>query len=74
VPTKKEKQPLSVTHPGLAKEADGWDPSQFTSGSNKKFGWICEIGHRWEAVIASRADLSRNCPYCSNKKILNGFI
>jgi hypothetical protein len=73
VPTKKEKQPLSVTHPELAKEADGWDPSQVTSGSNKKFGWICKVGHRWEAVIASRADLSRNCPYCSNKKILSGF-
>jgi len=27
VPTKKEKLPLSVTHPELAKEADGWDPS-----------------------------------------------
>ena len=71
--TKKEKQPLSVTHPELAKEADGWDPSAFTSGSNKKFGWICKSGHRWEAVIASRADSNRNCPYCSNKKILSGF-
>lgn len=30
VPTKTEKQPLSVTHPELAKEAVGWDPSKFT--------------------------------------------
>ena len=28
VPTKKEKQALSATHPDLAKEADGWDPSK----------------------------------------------
>lgn len=27
MPGKKEKQPLSVTHPELAMEADGWDPS-----------------------------------------------
>ena len=26
VTSKKEKLPLSVTHPELAKEADGWDP------------------------------------------------
>ena len=27
MPTKKEKQPLSVTHPDLAKEVDGWERS-----------------------------------------------
>jgi hypothetical protein len=36
VPGKKEKLPLSVTHPELAKEADGWDPATVTAGSNKK--------------------------------------
>lgn len=36
VPTKKEKQPLSVTHPELAKEADGWDTSEILAGSHKK--------------------------------------
>ena len=35
MPTKKEKQPLSVTHPELAKEAEGWDPSTVTFGSGK---------------------------------------
>ena len=28
MPGKKEKQPLSVTHPELAKEADGWNPRE----------------------------------------------
>ncbi len=32
VPGKKEKLPLSVTHPELAKEADGWDPTAITKG------------------------------------------
>jgi hypothetical protein len=31
VSSKKEKLPLSVTHPELAKEADGWDPDKFTA-------------------------------------------
>jgi hypothetical protein len=34
VPTKKEKQPLSVTHPELAKEAVGWDPAEITGIDN----------------------------------------
>jgi hypothetical protein len=37
VPTKKEKQPLSVTHPELAKVADGWDSSSVTFGSGQGF-------------------------------------
>ena len=73
MPTKKEKQPLSVTHPELAKEADGWDPSALTAGSNKKHGWICKVGHKWEAVVASRTGPGRGCPFCSNKRILKGF-
>jgi hypothetical protein len=72
VPTKKEKQPLSVTHPELAKEADGWDPISITSGSNRKFSWKCPKGHKFEASVANRSK-GRNCPYCSNKKILPGF-
>jgi hypothetical protein len=55
VPTKKEKQPLSVTHPALAKEAAGWDPREIGSGSGKKLPWKCSQGHKWEAVVANRA-------------------
>jgi hypothetical protein len=36
-----------VTHPGLAKEADGWDPEQFTKGMNKVVDWKCKIEHLW---------------------------
>ena len=39
-PQKKEpKKPLSVTHPELAKEADGWDPSTVSGGLSKKMKW-----------------------------------
>ena len=54
MPSKNEKQPISVTHPELAKEADGWDPSEFTSGSGKTKSWKCNKGHKWTAKIYDR--------------------
>ena len=73
MPSKKEKPPLSVTHPELAKEADGWDPGEFTSGSSRKMLWRCERKHEWEAAIGTRALRRIGCPYCSNQKVLIGY-
>jgi hypothetical protein len=73
VTTKKEKQPLSVTHPELAKEAVGWDPSKFTFGSSKKMLWKCAKSHEWEAAIGSRTTRNFGCPYCSNQSVLIGY-
>jgi hypothetical protein len=47
VPSKKEKYPLSVTHPELTKEADGWNPSSVTFGSGKKVKWKCKLGRTY---------------------------
>ena len=71
MPTKKEKQPLSVTHPELAKEADGWDSTEITKGSHKKLQWKCKKHHVWVAAVNSRV-LGRGCPVCSNKSVLVG--
>ena len=71
MPKKKEKQPLSVTHPELAKEADGWDPSEFTSGSGKKLLWKCSFGHNWESSVANRTKGS-GCGVCANYIIVPG--
>jgi len=71
VPSKKEKLPLSVTHPELAKEAEGWEPSEVTFGSGKKLSWKCRQGHIWEAVVGSRT-AGNGCPYCSGKKPIVG--
>jgi hypothetical protein len=73
VPSKKEKLPLSVTHPELAKEAEGWDPSEFTFGSHRKVMWKCNKGHVYEATIGNRALRKSNCPFCSGYKVLAGF-
>ena len=72
---KKAKLPLSKTHPELAKEADGWDPRQFTLGSKGKLKWICPRGHKYESLLTSRTRKPRpsGCPYCANKKVLKGF-
>ena len=74
VPDKKEKPPLSVTHPELAKEAFGWDPQEVSYGSGSKKLWRCAQGHVYEAKPNSRTGPNQpGCPYCGNTKILPGF-
>jgi len=73
VPKKKAKLPLSKTHPKLAKEADGWDPSQYTYGSNKKQKWKCKLGHNWLETPNKRTGRGDNCPFCSGNRVLVGF-
>ena len=73
VPAKKEKQPLSVTHPKLALQAHGWDPSKISYGSKKQLLWDCELGHIYETSPNTRTNMKSGCPYCSNNKVLKGF-
>ena len=56
---------LKTTNPELAAQADGWDPTTVTAGSNKKAKWICENGHRWTAMLASRTRRGAGCPSCA---------
>lgn len=69
---RKAKLLLSKTHPKLAKEAHGWDPSVVSTFSNKSADWICTKGHIWKATISNRSRLNRGCPYCSNQKVSEG--
>jgi hypothetical protein len=62
---------LQTTHPELAAEADGWDPTEITSGSGMKFSWRCKSDHQWSAVVASRSR-GNGCPYCAGKKTIRG--
>ena len=63
--------------PGLAAE---WDfskneltPSEvYYRFSNKKFWWVCDKCHSYEAKITNRI-AGTGCPYCANKKVLKGF-
>lgn len=62
---------LTTTHPHLAAQAEGWDPSTFSAGSNRKVAWKCHQGHLWKATIGSRSAGS-GCPICSNRRVLRG--
>lgn len=64
---------LESQNPTLAKEADGWDPKLIVAGTSKKLSWVCAVGHKWTASVASRNKQHIGCPYCSNKKVLPGF-
>ena len=73
MPKKKEKLPLSKTHPKLAKEAFGWNPSQISKGSHQKLDWKCNKGHIFKTAINYRTSSNSGCPYCSHRKFLRGF-
>ena len=63
-----------MTHPELAKEADGWDPTIVSAGSGKKVKWICRKGHKFEAAIGNRSRKNGgNCPICGGKKVQIGY-
>jgi hypothetical protein len=65
---------LAVLNPKVAKE---WHPKKnidltprnVVPGSNKKVWWICKKGHEWDAIIGSRANRARGCPYCSGNRL-----
>ena len=61
-----KKQSLSITHPELATQADGWDPRVITHGSDKKLTWRCFQNHVWDATVSSRV-AGRGCPFCSGR-------
>ena len=65
---------LLTTHPDLATQVDGWDPTTLTAGSGKVLGWKCKLGHTWRAAVSNRSkDNSTECPSCSGRRVEIGF-
>ncbi len=64
---------LKTTHPEIAVQAHGWNPSEVGMGSNKKKDWKCALGHVWTATPNTRTNNESGCPYCSNRYLLVGF-
>ena len=60
---------LATLFPGIALQADGWDPSEVLAGTHKKYAWICDKGHRWRSVVKDRTLRGDGCPSCA----INGF-
>ena len=67
------KEPLSVTHPELAKEAMGWNPDQIVAGSHKRVEWLCPKGHTFIAAVQDRTRRGDKCSICAGKQVLIGF-
>ena len=70
---------LQTRFPDVAKEAEGWDPSEVNWGSAEKRAWKCPEGHIYEASINQRT-WSKNgifsgtgCNICSGREVLAGF-
>ncbi len=64
---------LATTHPDIATEAHGWDPSTVSAGSQKKLEWRCAKGHPWTATVGSRTRKNNaGCPVCANRLVLVG--
>lgn len=66
------KQPLSVAHPRLAKQAVGWDPSSLARGSDQIRTWRCENEHEYKSAVSNRVG-DQGCSVCAGQKILVGF-
>lgn len=43
-----------------------------TTHSREKVRWRCEKGHEWQATPDARINTGRNCPCCSNQRIVQG--
>ena len=69
---------ILITHPQIASEwdyekNDGITPSEVKAGSDKQIWWVCSSGHSWSASPYYRCRTNSTCPYCSGKKVLEGY-
>jgi hypothetical protein len=64
---------LLTTHPEIAKEAFGWDPSTLGASNDKKLKWKCPLGHTYEALVYNRTFRKDQCSICSGNQVLAGF-
>lgn len=64
---------LKTLYPSIAKEADGWDPSHVSPGSNKKMPWKCACGYCWLTAPVKRTSQKTNCPACAGNICVTGI-
>lgn len=71
---------FATLYPEMLKEWDyeendklGIKPNELLVGSIKKVYWICSKGHKYDRSIYDRLHGRENCPYCGNRKVLQGY-
>ena len=71
---------FATLYPEMLKEWDyeendklGIKPNELLVGSIKKVYCICSKGHKYDRSIYDRLHGRGNCPYCGNRKVLQGY-
>ena len=68
---------LATKYPQVAKEwhptKNTCSPTEIASTSGKTVWWQCPKGHEWDDTISHRTAEGRNCPICSNRRVLAGY-
>ncbi|WP_425561406.1 zinc-ribbon domain-containing protein [Microbacterium binotii] len=64
-----QRRPQAVAEWDWVRNDPSSDPWE-ASSSSKRAWWVCDIGHSWEAVIATRAQAG--CPYCAGQSVWPG--
>ena len=59
-------KPLSNTHPVIAQEAYGWNPSEVLAISHEKIAWKCSNNHIYCIGDCGGAMETSKCPECKN--------
>lgn len=73
---KSQQNSIAQKHPELLQEWNyerngSLDPQTLSYGSSRKVWWKCSKGHEWQAQVSNRR--ITGCPYCANKKIMEGY-
>lgn len=71
---------LAKTNPEVLAEWDyekneliGNTPENVSAGAGIAVWWKCPKGHSYKAVMSNKINGGTGCPYCSGKKVLEGF-
>ena len=67
------KTDLATTHPHVAAEAHGWDPTTVMAGLASFREWKCPNGHIYKSRPHNRTSREAGCPYCTGQRILLGY-
>ena len=62
-----------LIHQWSVLENKDFDPSKIGFASHKKIWWVCDRGHKWQAMISDRVKKDAGCPYCTNRKVWPGW-
>lgn len=63
---------LGALYPAIAKQANGWNPGNYSAYSGQRVEWKCELGHCWKTSIEKRTKGGTGCPYCAGKLPVTG--